>query len=276
MKRHDQEWKQVKDRDKEGDQVEQMMKELDILPSDEFKEKSFSYALQGIDMARKKTRQKKRQRRAKTVKATVGMTAAAILLSLTLLSTTNHGQAFVSQIRQIFEPEKTTRQEIEGMPEDIDVTLHEGGDTITSQEAEFAIYVDEERYNVVKELDVFRIEADIPDDYPEVFMEITQQIEVKPDVAMDQINSEMEKEYKNVSEIEQIDDPVKGYQIRANNGSEWNDEVVVYYVVSNELEGSFIIKQQYFMEAAEGHGARLDQMLKDFKVVIAKDREGQK
>ncbi|WP_088103928.1 hypothetical protein [Halalkalibacter urbisdiaboli] len=199
-----------------------------------------------------------------------GLTVAATLFFALLLTTTSQGQAVISQIRMLFEPEKKIEQELEGMPEDTDMKLHEG-ERKTEQEASFVIYVDEERYDVVKEEGVFRITVDLPERYPEVYMEIIEQKNVKTKEAMEEIRKDIVQDYENVGEVEQVESPVIGYRFSANNGYEWDDPVVVYYAVSNELDGSFIIKQKYFMEASEGHGVRMDNMLKEFHVVIKED-----
>lgn len=270
MKRYNQHDNDLTNKHEDRDLIEQMRREFDMEPSEEFKERSFNFALQGIQEARKKATNKKKFNRAKKVRTSIGLVAAAILLSFTFFSKTDPVQAFISQVRQWFEPEKTIEQELEGMPEETDVNLHEGT-TTTEQEADFVIYVDEERYQVTQEDDVFTISADLPEDYPEVSMEITQQVDVKEEEAIEIIKNEISTEYNNIGEITQVEEPVKGFQLTANNGNEWNDKVVVYYVVSNELEGSFIIKEQYFMEASEGHGARFYNMLKEFTVITGED-----
>lgn len=102
-------------------------------------------------------------------------------------------------------------------------------------------------------------------------MDITQKIGVKPEDAVKEIQQEVNSKYPHVGEVEQVNTPVVGYRLRADQGNKkWNDEVVVYYVFSNKQNGSFIIKQKYFLEASEGHGVRFDNMLKEFKIIPAK------
>ncbi|WP_202080930.1 hypothetical protein [Caldalkalibacillus salinus] len=215
----------------------------------------------------------KKTRTAKSKKwVIITATAAGLLLATMFATATEQGQAFISQIRQWFEPEKEIEQELEGMPEETDVNLHEG-ESKSEEEADFIIYVDEERYEVIENDDVFRIEADIPADYPDVYMEITQNTSIDPQDAINEIHDTLLDTYPVVRDIEQVEDPVSGYSVRALGGQEWDSEVVVYYVVSNELEGSFIIKQQYFLEAAEGHGARMFHMLREFQVVRGEPQE---
>ena len=64
-------------------------------------------------------------------------------------------------------------------------------------------------------------------------------------------------------------EPVEGYQLHGiqNGGQKWDDEVVHAYVISNGKEGSFVITERYFLEAAEGHGARFYAMLQEFQIL---------
>ncbi|MXQ53572.1 hypothetical protein [Shimazuella alba] len=194
-------------------------------------------------------------------------TIACLFLAIFFTTTTKQGQALITTVRQWFEPKKSIQQELEGMKENTNVNL-QGKDQQSPQEASFILYVDEQRYHVIKERDQFLITVDLPEKYPEVYMDITQKTGVKPQDAIQQIQQEMTAKYSHVGKIKQVKSPVTGYQLRADQGNKkWNDEVVVYYVVSNKQNGSFIIKQKYFLEASEGHGVRFDNMLKDFKVI---------
>lgn len=62
-------------------------------------------------------------------------------------------------------------------------------------------------------------------------------------------------------------EPIEGYWLHGTTGSEWNSKVVTAYVISNGNEGSFVITENYFLEAAEGHGARFHHMLESFEIV---------
>lgn len=221
-------------------------------------------ASKGKGMSRLNTYQRKK-RKGKGLFAFV--TAAAILLAVLLTFNTDTGQAFISQIRQMFEPEKQIIEEIEGMEEETDTQLHEN-ETTEERAADYVIYVDEERYSVTKEGNVQRIEAKIEGDYPDVYMEITQDLDRTPEQVAKEIQQQLAGKYETVSEIEEVDDPVNGYRISALAGQEWNSEKVVYYVTSNKLEGSFVFEQVYFFEASEGHGVRMNNMLKQFEIVV--------
>jgi hypothetical protein len=195
---------------------------------------------------------------------------ACLLVTVLFTTTTKQGQAFISTVRQWFEPNKSIQQELEGQKENTDVHL-QGKDQSAPQEASFILYVDESRYHVKKEKGQFLITIDLPEKYPEVYMDITQKVGVKPEDAIKEIQQEATGKYSHVGEVEQVNTPVVGYRLRTDQGNKnWNDEIVVYYVISNKQNGSFIIKQKYFLEASEGHGVRLDNMLKEFKIIPAK------
>jgi hypothetical protein len=195
---------------------------------------------------------------------------ACLFVAVFFTTTTKQGQAFITTVRQWFEPNKSIEQELEGKKENTDVHL-QGKDQQSPQESSFILYVDESRYHVIKDKGQFLITIDLPEKYPEVYMDITQKADVKPEDAVKQIQQEVNGKYPHVWDLEQVNTPVAGYKLRADQGNKkWNDEVVVYYVVSNKQNGSFIIKQKYFLEASEGHGARFNNMLKEFKIIPAK------
>jgi hypothetical protein len=227
-----------------------------------------SNKLDEIDTSQQKRHQTNSFRAKKTRRwMIITASIASIFLALIITTTTEQGQALILHVRQWLEPEKSIQQELEGTKENTKVNLHQK-ETQTEQDASFVIYVDEERYQLNKDNGQFRITAPLPEKYPEVYMDISQQTGTKPKTAMEKIKQELTTKQLHVGKIEQVKSPVMGYRLRADQGNKnWNDEVIVYYVVSNKLQGSFIIKQKYFLEASEGHGSRFDNMLKEFKIV---------
>lgn len=188
--------------------------------------------------------------------------AAAAIAILFIGTQTEVGHAIVSQIKEFFAPEKEITQEIEGNKEKTDVHLHQPA------ESNYIIYVDEERYEFIEGEDSDKIVMkDKPNNIPEVYMEIQQLIDKSPEVIIKDIELQIKKEYEIVHEPEIVSEPVNGWTIRALSGQEWNSPMVKIYVISNEDQGSFIITQRYFLEAAEGHGVRFDEMVKEFKIL---------
>jgi hypothetical protein len=188
-----------------------------------------------------------------------GSIAAAV--AIIIGANTQYGQAAVGKIKELFVPNKVIKQEIEGMPTKDNVTLKES-------HMKYIIYIDEQLYKMENAEGKDRIvpknkAANVPD----VFMEIQQVKDKKPETVATEIEKELKAKYKTVENRGTVKEPVNGILLRANSGTKWNDTVVQYYLVDNTKGGTFVIKEQYFMEASEGHGARFYNMLKEFKIV---------
>lgn len=192
---------------------------------------------------------------------TTGTIAAALIL--TFFFGTEPGKAAIDKIKELFEPEKNIVQDLEGNQEETLVELEQS-------KMGYVLYVDKERYDVVNKDGADRIIAkNQGEGLPEVFMEITQ-IEGKgPDAVATDIEGQLKSKYPIVENRGQVSDPVKGTWLRAASGQEWNDTVVIYYLVDNTKGGTFVIEEQYFVEAEEGHGTRFYHMLKEFQIVDA-------
>jgi hypothetical protein len=98
-------------------------------------------------------------------------------------------------------------------------------------------------------------------------MEIKQVKDKHPGVVASEIEKELNGKFSKIENRGIVKEPVNGTLIYAATGQKWNDTVVQYYVVDNTKGGTFIIKEQYFMEASEGHGTRFYNMLKEFRIV---------
>ncbi len=198
------------------------------------------------------------------VKLVASMAAAAILV---IGLNTQPGLALVNRIKEMFDPEKNITQDIEGSREEQNVQLNEGRD------AEYVIYVDEERYEFVKVGDSDRIVPNPPleERYPEVSMEIRQVSDKNPEALIEEMEALLKEEFADVTVPERVDNPVSGWTVRGLEGNSWDSRLVRVYVISNQSQGSFVITQRYFLEAEEGHGARFDHMLKEFHIVEDED-----
>ncbi|MCM8901684.1 hypothetical protein KVG29_10680 [Caldicoprobacter algeriensis] len=113
--------------------------------------------------------------------------------------------------------------------------------------------------------------VDPGDNLPEVYMEIQRVADKSPQEMAAQIEAELKSSFETVENYGVIEDPVKSISLRARSGLKPNATIVRYYLVDDKQGGTFIIKQQYFLEAAEGHGARFYHMLKEFKVVNSQE-----
>ena len=83
----------------------------------------------------------------------------------------------------------------------------------------------------------------------------------KIQVLVQKIAVESRIDFPELLEIETVTEPVEGFLLYGAAVSEWDSEIVHSYVISNGHKGSFVITKNYFLEAAEGHGARFHHML---------------
>lgn len=210
-----------------------------------------------LDMKKKENVKRKTNKMASFMK--YGSMAASITLVIGL--NTEYGQAAVDKIKEIFVPNKVVKQQVEGMDEDSNVALKEGS-------AKYIIYIDEERYTMTKMDGKDKIAAKIKgENTPEVFMEISQVEGKKADAIASEIEEELKEKYQKVENRGKVNYPLKATLIYANSGMNFNSTVIRYYLVDNTKGGTFVIKQQLFVEAEEGHGARMDNMLKEFRII---------
>ncbi|WP_273124535.1 hypothetical protein [Bacillus weihaiensis] len=205
--------------------------------------------------------QRSQKKKKKRIFPYVLATAASILLVVGLRS--EPGYAIIDQIKELFEPEKEIIQNIEGEEEETPLSLKKG------VESDYVIYVDEERYTFVQgdNFDKIITKEPLPEMYPEVSMEIRQIIDREPAEVVNELKGQLQEEFPELSGPEEISEPVNGFKLHGVNGSEWDSPVLTTYVISNGHTGSYVITERYFLEAAEGHGVRFDEMVKEFHVV---------
>lgn len=187
---------------------------------------------------------------------------AAIFIVFTLQ--TKEGTAFMSKVKDVFVPKKEISQSIEGQDEITDVTLHEG------ENVEYIIYIDESRYKMEKgkEMDVITPIDPLPDQYPPVSLEITQIEDKNTEEVLEELETNLKQEFPNLLPAEKVTEPVEGYLLHGIiDGKEPTSKVVHAYVISNGKKGSFTLQENYFLEAAEGHGARFHHMLESFEII---------
>ena len=176
-----------------------------------------------------------------------------------------YGQATIDRIRTLFEPEKKVVEQIEGSEEEKEYTLKEG-------EMGYIIYVDQSMHEkeVVEGRDRI-VPLYKADDYPAMYMEISQNINLNPEEAASQIEKDLKEEYNEFENHGIVSDPIDAIHLSAKTGINHDDILVKYYLVDNTRGGSFVIKMEYTYEAAEGHGARFYHMLQEFEVVDLED-----
>ena len=176
---------------------------------------------------------------------------------------TDEGIALIKKTRDIFVPYKQVSINVEGNNEITDVIFQEG------KEAEYVIYIDEEKYKFTRgeKSDVITTKEPLEEKYPEVSMTIEQFKHKSPQEMLDILETKLAVEYTKISVTESVTEPVEGFTLHGISGSKWNSPVTNVYVIDNKNGGSFVITEKYFLEASEGHGARFNSMLKQFKII---------
>lgn len=189
-----------------------------------------------------------------------GLTAA--LIAVILLSTTTMGQAAVKSVMNIFIPQKTIVEEMEGEKEDTEVELSE-------MAAGYIIYLDKERYDI-REMDGYDVITPKPVDGMDLsrtyFMEIRQDKDSKPEELAEAMRAELMTRYEETIGPEAVTYPIDAVAVRGKNLGGKN-ELERYYFFDNTKGGSFIIRQMITVEAEAGHGARFNNMLKEMRIV---------
>lgn len=188
---------------------------------------------------------------------------AAVIAFIIIFTNSKPGMAAIGKVKSILVPEKKITQQLEGIESESEVTLKESS-------AGYTLYIDASYFNLETTEGKEKITPKNKSEntsLPEVYMEIWQVTDKNPSQLLSELESELKTSYKNVTNKNKIDSPLQALNLRANTGVKWNDKVVAYYLVDNKQGGSFVIKQQYFLEAEEGMGARFDNMLKEFRLI---------
>lgn len=187
---------------------------------------------------------------------------AAVVLTI-FIATTQPGKAAIGKIKEVFAPKKVVVQEVEGIKTEKQVDLQEN-------DKDYIIYYDKEMFTMKKTGAKDKIEPKQKNDnLPAVFMEIEQIKDKNVKTMAAELQNQLKAKYPTVQKPEEVTKPLKSTYIMAQSGNKRNDTVIRYYLVDNTKGGTFIIKQQFFLEAEEGFGTRFDNMLKEFKIVDA-------
>lgn len=206
----------------------------------------------------------------------VGLASVAVLLiGFVFFSMyTDPGQATIQRIKDLFVEEKKEEIEIEGQKEETNVHLE------ANEELSYVIYIDEERYKMVKSEEGDRIEMleEVEGDFPEVYMEISRRDNTTTEEVKESIRQEiLNQDNMGIRREERTAEPIEADMIQGMGldgtgdqeafASEWNTPIHRYYITDTQNDQVFVIKQVYFLEAAEGHGARFHYMLESFEIV---------
>lgn len=182
------------------------------------------------------------------------------IILITLISTTEQGQAAIGKIKEFFSPQKTVEQQLEGNEEETEMILQENMDYI--------IYIDESLYKMESQENIDTIvPINSVDTVPEVSMSVEQIKDTTPEQLEITLINDLTSQFNIVENKGKVDSPVPAILLYAREGDDWNSVIVKYYLIDNTKGGTFLITQKYFLEASEGHGVRLDNMLKEFKII---------
>lgn len=216
--------------------------------------------------------------RKKTTRFPIPLIAASLILAmLVLFCQTAPGAAALENVREavsgIIEslyPPKDIPVEVEGEVENI--PQEAGGQEPQTQPdgtlaaPGFAIYYDPERYEMTEEEGITYIRFVSDGDLPPCQVEISHVPGISCADAAGQTRLEMLESWDSVSEISPLDNQ-DGLAFSFSAGVEWNSPCGNVYFISDEQGGCFRLTARYFVEAAEGHGARFGQMITTFRVI---------
>lgn len=205
---------------------------------------------------------------------TLVVVSTLLLISFLTIQDINKGQAMFQSIKEIFIQEKKDEIELEGHKEDTNVHLE------TNEELRYIIYIDEDRYKIVEGKASDRIVTidPLPANFPQVYMEIFRIDNTTTNKVITNIKEEISTDPEMVLQREEVvSEPINakviqsiGLEYTDDNGvtgHHWDTPIHRYYITEEDNDQVFVIKQVYFLEAAEGHGARFHYMLESFKVI---------
>ncbi|OZU89257.1 hypothetical protein CIL03_05940 [Virgibacillus indicus] len=214
-----------------------------------------------------------KSRKGKKFKRVTAGIAAAVIVAFLFFDMTETGQAMIQSLKDMFVEEKDQEIEIEGQKEDAEVHLE------TNDELRYIIYIDESRYRMKKGDTSDRIvpKDDLPENIPEVSMEIMRKEDTTIEEQLAMIKEEIESNGLTVNREEIIDTPINGIVVKGigpeytnehgKTGHQFDTPIHRYHLTEEEDGQLFVIKQKYFLGAAEGHGARFYYMLESLEIV---------
>lgn len=185
---------------------------------------------------------------------------------------TEKGQALLKTLQEMFVKEKVVELQIEGEKEDIETEVQ------INEQLEYVIYIDNARYTLTKgeTADTITTKTPLADRYPEVSMEIKRVEDTSQEEIIEEIKTTITREEMEITLEDTVDRGLpmkriaaigKGKQNTSGNvGEDWDSPIYRYYVTEEINQQYYLITEKYFLEAAEGHGARFESMLNTFEI----------
>jgi hypothetical protein len=123
------------------------------------------------------------------------------------------------------------------------------------------------KYTNLDGIDQFITENPDPELYPYVYLNISKIENTSSKDEMDKIKKALSKGYEQVEELENttIGIDYKAIGLKAKSGTDWNSSIREYYIVESG-NSNYVIEMQYFVEAEEGFGTRMHDMLNTFTI----------
>jgi len=206
--------------------------------------------------------------------AVPALAAACAALALGLFALTPPGAAAAAVLQEsaaalwahLFPPKAVTVP-LEG-PEEI--LHHPQVEEPTQAHPGFTIYVDEQTYQVVEEETGDTVIRPLPDydptasGLPPCQLRITHHPDLTPADALEHLRTQLETDVGATTSTTEPDHP---QSLHASAGTAWDSVIADGWIVPDSRDGSFVLRADYFLEAAEGHGARLAAAAATFQVL---------
>jgi hypothetical protein len=153
--------------------------------------------------------------------------------------------------------------EIEGTTEEITASLYHSP-------IGYKMIYDNERFKLSSEegFDSYLTENSDPEKYPNIYIRISSSNSPNP------IIKELDKEQKSINTFNEdvavyVEDVTigtyTGKHYKLKTGDEWDSIIRNFYIIEDN-DVLYIIETQYFLEAAEGYGARIAAILNTFEI----------
>lgn len=141
-------------------------------------------------------------------------------------------------------------------------------------EVRFSLYIDEESYYSYEQDGVYTVRPRLePENTPDCKMEISHMAHTSPEEAMELVRAQTAAQYASVKTQEdgalilsKENPPFSPDLLYASDGTDWDDAQREVLFADDGRGGTFVFEISYFLEAAEGHRARLLDMAATFAV----------
>ncbi|TYQ16570.1 UNVERIFIED_CONTAM: putative pyrroloquinoline-quinone binding quinoprotein [Acetivibrio alkalicellulosi] len=197
----------------------------------------------------------------------IPISIASVLVIIILLAygLTEQGRDQFMKLKALFETESTDNE----LPNESKYVLIES-------DKGYVIYIDENHYKMLtgdtpdKIVPIDWKKSDDINSY--AYMEIQHIKDKNTSEVLDSIKTQIKNVHNITVSEDKVDSPVAGWKLSFS--TEYRQEV--YYVIDNENNGSFLIKQLYSLDELESHGANFDNMLNSFAIISTKNTDNEK